>query len=614
MTGVLQLCGYAGDGVMAFPQGRGKTAALPAGEIAFDDFGSAGERRGAAHAVFEFAHIAGEGAMRHHVERLGRKVMVDAVFLGKLFEKTRGENPNVAGTFAQGRRQQGHDIDAVIKIGAEIALRDGFLEIAIGGADDAHIDFERLGPADALKFALLQHAQQLGLERGGDFADLVEEQGAAMRQFETADALADGAREGALFVTEQFGFDDAFRQRRAIDLDEGVFGARRIFVNGAGEQLLAGAGLAAQQHGGVGLGRQFDARQQGLDRRAFAKDEVGFAARRGRRMARRALSLGQSFFEAMLLMDQPVAVARDQRMHAHRLSHQIGDHGQQPHVVFKTEFELAGPFAVNGQGALGDAIDLDRHAEKTDLGHRRQEMAIGCAGEIGMVRHILDDQRHAGGDDMIDDLLRQQGFGARRLGSGIRGRRDFGLAFRIERENEATSHLHEGGENRYHRAKGAVERLRSRQDFRDLIDAGQSNVLVGRLKYHLVHCVHRAAPVCNAAIMSNGDRTLHYLPSNSGAVRSSWPSTSFAQAQEPPGESIDRAEGSMSYLLRTLEKFQDSADRTEMKCQKTGGSPKQVKSVRIKMAYCVQIIQKLSGSSCFSPDNANKVATIQAPG
>ena len=91
----------------------------------------------------------------------------------------------------------------------------------------------RLGAADPLELALLQHAQQLGLERRRDLADLVEEQRAAVGQLEAALAGVDGAGEGALLVAEQLGLQQRLRQRRAVDLDERPVRARRQLVDGA---------------------------------------------------------------------------------------------------------------------------------------------------------------------------------------------------------------------------------------------------------------------------------------------------------------------------------------------------------------------------------------------
>ena len=54
---------------------------------------------------------------------------------------------------------------------------------------DHHADVHRDRPvaADALHLPLFQHAQQLGLHHQRHVADLVQEQGAAVRLFELAD-------------------------------------------------------------------------------------------------------------------------------------------------------------------------------------------------------------------------------------------------------------------------------------------------------------------------------------------------------------------------------------------------------------------------------------------
>ena len=74
--------------------------------------------------------------------------------------------------------------------------------------DDAHVDRERLGAADALERALLEHAQQLGLRLGRHVADLVEEDRAAVRGLEAADAARVGAGERALLVAEELALEE----------------------------------------------------------------------------------------------------------------------------------------------------------------------------------------------------------------------------------------------------------------------------------------------------------------------------------------------------------------------------------------------------------------------
>src|SRR5690606_20804046 len=109
---------------------------------------------------------------------------------------------------------------------------------------DADVDAARLAAAaEALDLTLLQHAQELHLHVAADLADLVEEQRAAVRRLEAAIARDGGAGERALLVAEQLGLEDRLRDRGAVDRDERALGARRIIVQCAREQLLAGAAL-----------------------------------------------------------------------------------------------------------------------------------------------------------------------------------------------------------------------------------------------------------------------------------------------------------------------------------------------------------------------------------
>src|SRR6185437_17060324 len=95
--------------------------------------------------------------------------------------------------------------------------------------------------------------EQLGLLRERQLADLVEEEGAAVGGLEEADLLVARAREGAALVAEQLGFDELLGQRRAVDGDERLVGARPVEMQRACDQLLAGAGLAEDQHRRAGL-------------------------------------------------------------------------------------------------------------------------------------------------------------------------------------------------------------------------------------------------------------------------------------------------------------------------------------------------------------------------
>ena len=131
---------------------------------------------------------------------------------------------------------------------------DAFFEAAVGGGENADIDFDGAVAADAFEFAFLEEAEQLGLDLRGNLADFVEEDGAAVGQFETAFALVERAGEGAFFVAEEFAFDEVFGDGGAVDLDEGSAGAGALAIEGAGDQFLAGAAFAGDEDGGLGAG------------------------------------------------------------------------------------------------------------------------------------------------------------------------------------------------------------------------------------------------------------------------------------------------------------------------------------------------------------------------
>ena len=114
--------------------------------------------------------------------------------------------------------------------------------------DDADVDAARDVLADAPQLAFLNHAQHLGLRARRQLADFVEEQRAAVRLFEHAGALGDGAGERAARVAEQLGLDQVVGQRRAVQRAERAVAARAAAMNRPRDQLLAAAALAVDQH------------------------------------------------------------------------------------------------------------------------------------------------------------------------------------------------------------------------------------------------------------------------------------------------------------------------------------------------------------------------------
>jgi hypothetical protein len=89
-------------------------------------------------------------------------------------------------------------------------------------------------------------------------------------------------------VAEQLALDQVLRDRAAVEHHERPGRARRVLVQRLGDQLLADAGLAADEHGGVALGQLLQAGEH-LAHDDAAPDESGEAqARRERHLDRLA--------------------------------------------------------------------------------------------------------------------------------------------------------------------------------------------------------------------------------------------------------------------------------------------------------------------------------------
>src|SRR5262249_18267522 len=130
-----------------------------------------------------------------------------------------------------------------------------------------------LRPADALELALLQYAQQFRLHRRRHVADLVEEHRPALSQLEASLALADRAREAALFVAEELALEQVLRQRGAVDSDHRPAARHAAgLVNRPGDLLLARARLAFDQHRGRRVREIADQFEDAVHLRILADD------------------------------------------------------------------------------------------------------------------------------------------------------------------------------------------------------------------------------------------------------------------------------------------------------------------------------------------------------
>src|SRR5439155_9815170 len=101
-------------------------------------------------------------------------------------------------------------------------------------------------------------------------ADLVEKQRSARSILESADPAFGRAGERAGLVPEQLRLEQVRGDRTAVDDDKLRASARARIVQRLGDALLAGAGLALDQHRRIGRGHALELREQLAHLRARA--------------------------------------------------------------------------------------------------------------------------------------------------------------------------------------------------------------------------------------------------------------------------------------------------------------------------------------------------------
>ena len=107
------------------------------------------------------------------------------------------------------------------EIRPEPPARHQLAQVALRGGDQLDVEPQRGHRAETPDALLLDHLEQLALERHRQRVDLVEEEGAARGRLEEPGLGAPRIGEGPGLEAEQLGLEHGLRNRRAVDVDEG---------------------------------------------------------------------------------------------------------------------------------------------------------------------------------------------------------------------------------------------------------------------------------------------------------------------------------------------------------------------------------------------------------
>ncbi len=155
---------------------------------------------------------------------------------------------DVVFVIAQRRQVNMKHVQAKEKILAHLTLSHRALRVLVGSGQHSDVDGSFAFASKPAHFAIFQDAQQLGLCWRGHFANFVQQQSSTVGKFEASDAALRSAGERSALVAENFALHQRFGNCRAIDGHERPPRARGKLVNRSCNDLLAGPGLAGNQH------------------------------------------------------------------------------------------------------------------------------------------------------------------------------------------------------------------------------------------------------------------------------------------------------------------------------------------------------------------------------
>ena len=170
------------------------------------------------------------------------------VFPIEFLDEVPDEQRQILEPVAQRRQLDGVNVKTVVKVLAQSPLANRLMQRTIGCGEDAYVDRQLFACAETENFLFFENTEQFGLHLRPHLGDLVEQKAAAVRPLEASLPAAISARKGPAFVAEQFAFDQAFRDCRAIDCDVRSVLPRRSVVDRACGQLFPGTALASNDH------------------------------------------------------------------------------------------------------------------------------------------------------------------------------------------------------------------------------------------------------------------------------------------------------------------------------------------------------------------------------
>src|SRR5467141_3474541 len=138
-------------------------------------------------------------------------------------------------TFTQGRNTDRKHVQPIVKITPELSLRHHLFQIAVSCRHQSYVNAFGPPATNPLVRALLQGAQEFGLEFKWHITHFVEEQSTAVRQLKPAQLLHVRAGESPALMSEEFTLEQRTGNRGTVEREKRFLLPLAAFVDGTGD-------------------------------------------------------------------------------------------------------------------------------------------------------------------------------------------------------------------------------------------------------------------------------------------------------------------------------------------------------------------------------------------
>ena len=139
----------------------------------------------------------------------------------------------------------------VIEIAAKILCVHGFIQIAVCGGNDAHVDRIEFCAAYRADFMFLENLKKRDLKLRRHFSDFIQKYRASVRTPQQPRGIGYGSAECAFDMAEKFAFQKAGRQRSAVYLQKRAATAVSCVMHHTGQQVFPRPGFSRDEQGSI---------------------------------------------------------------------------------------------------------------------------------------------------------------------------------------------------------------------------------------------------------------------------------------------------------------------------------------------------------------------------